>query len=377
MKRVILFLMIIALCLPLGVAYAEPSQEARAYVLMEASTGKVIDQFNQEEQLGVASLTKLMSYLLMFEALESGTSSLTDMVQVSQNAAKKGGTRVFLDGGSKYTFETLLKPAIMCSANDATVALAEHIAGSEEAFTTRMNERAQELGLSAKFADSTGQSADSHMSATDAAKIAVLLSKYPAFFKYSSIWLEEFTHESGRKTEMANNNRLIKTAGYDGMITGSTQSSGYSVAASLKNGSARYICIVIGSPKTDARFALAKRLIGDASAAYSVKHIVKKGAKVKDVDVPDGNQISLYASEDLSLLLNKGEENSLQKNIELENISMPISAGSVLGRLTVTTPGGESYHINLVANEDMNQMSYASCLRMLVADWLHTSQTLS
>lgn len=364
-------------CLPM-LAWAEETAEnetestAKAYILMEANTRQEIQGQNEESQLPVAGLTKVMSYLLFFEALEKGTIKNTDMVPVSKEAASKGGTRVFLDSGAQYSVETLLKPAIMCSANDAVCALAEKIAGTEAAFTDMMNTRAKELGLGCTFADATGLSPDSTMSARDLGIIASELSQYSGFFKYSSLWLDTFTHESGRTTEVANSNKLVKVQGFDGMATGSTAQSGYSLVATLKNGSARFICVVIGDQKTDSRFTFAKNSINYAAATYTVKQIAKAGGKVKTVPLAGGGNtaVDLFAKEDLSILLKKGEEAGLEKKVEVNEILPPIAKGTVVGRIIVKTADGAEYSVALAPNADIEELTFSSCLHKILQKWL-------
>ncbi len=364
-------------CLPMLVLAEETTENetestAKAYILMEANTRQEIQGQNEESQLPVAGLTKVMSYLLFFEALEKGTIKNTDMVPVSKEAASKGGTRVFLDSGAQYSVETLLKPAIMCSANDAVCALAEKIAGTEAAFTDMMNTRAKELGLGCTFADATGLSPDSTMSARDLGIIASELSQYSGFFKYSSLWLDTFTHESGRTTEMANSNKLVKVQGFDGMATGSTAQSGYSLVATLKNGSARFICVVIGDQKTDSRFTFAKNSINYAAATYTVKQIAKAGGKVKTVPLAGGGNtaVDLFAKEDLSILLKKGEEAGLEKKVEVNEILPPIAKGTVVGRIIVKTADGAEYSVALAPNADIEELTFSSCLHKILQKWL-------
>lgn len=386
MKRIVgitLAMMMVFLILPKR-AGAEPegtqpgASTAKAYILIEANTRQVIAGERADEQLPVAGLAKLMSYLLFYEALADGKVKATDMVPVSQEAAKKTGTRVFLDSGTQYSFETLLKPAIMCSANDAVCALAEHIFGNEQAFTDAMNARAKELGLGCTFADSTGISAETRMSAQDLATIAAELSKYPAFFQYSSVWLDTFVHESGRETEMTNSNKLIKSEGFDGMATGSTADSGYSLVASLKNGGARYLCVVIGDTKSDQRFEFARQELNYASATFAVKQIAQRDGKVKSVPVTGGNveEVELYAAEDLALLFQKGEEPGVEKKIEVQELVAPLKKGQIVGKISVTTGSGKEVSVALCVARDVEQLTYGSTIQRILSNWLFRSDKI-
>lgn len=372
MKRTVCFLLVILLAaMPLLVGSAA---EEKAYVLLEATTGTVIESSNEEEQLPVAGLVKLMSCLVIYDALESGAISAGDSVTISEGAHSKGGVRVFLDAGATYTVEELLKPAAMCGANDAITALAEHIAGSEAGFVERMNQRAAELGLGCTFVDCTGLSEGNRMSAYDCAIIGAALSQHSSYFKYSGIWMDTFTHESGRETELANANKLVKTEGFDGMITGSTSASGYSLVSSYKTGGARYICVVIGDNNTDDRFTLAREKTLAAAGQYAVRQIAQKGAKVTTVELkgaPDG-ELELYAGEDFALLLEKTAESTMKKEVQVdEGLTLPLAAGDVAGKLVVTLGDGRQESVDLVVREDVEERSFQRSLLQILSLWLH------
>ena len=345
---------------------------AKAYVLMEATTGQIIIENNADEAFHAAGVSKLMSYLLFCEALASGAVKAEDTVKVSADAAKKGGTRVFLDAGSAYSFDTLLKPAIVSSANDATTALAEHIAGTEAAFVEKMNARGNELGLSATFVDATGLSGENKTSAKDLAKIAAELSKYSGFFKHSTEWTYTFTHESGRETEVTNGNTLIKDGTCDGMATGSTPESGYSVAASAKTGAARFICIVLGDKDSSSRFSFAREAISYATATFGVKQIAQDGAKFKTVPVESGTkaEVDIVAKADLSILYKKGEEANIGTTVELDELVAPLNAGDVVGKIIVNTAEGETT-IALAVAEDVEQKSFIAGIKRIARIWVN------
>lgn len=370
---VLLTAFFLVVALPVGTVHAEEqfSSTAKAYALIEANTKQIIASERADEKFHAAGLTKLMSYLLFYEALAGGKVKSEDSVRVSQEAAKKGGTSVFLDSGASYSFETLLKPAVMCNANDAVTALAEHVGGNEAAFVTMMNERAKELGLSSTFADCTGISPESQTSANDLAVIASELSKYSGFYKYSCIWLETFTHESGRQTEMSNANVLIKNDLYDGMATGSTPSSGYSAAISAKSGGGRFIAIVIGDKDTSSRFKLAEDLIGYAIASFGVKQIAQQGGKVKTLPIANGNikEVGVYAKEDLSILYKKGEEGSISTNVQVDDLAAPLQKGQIVGKIVVSTPQGE-ISVALAVDQDVAEQTFASGFKRLVQGFL-------
>jgi len=366
-KLVAIVLCVIVLCTAFP-AKAE-SSSAKAYAVIEQTTGEVITAQNETEQLPIAGLAKLMAYLVIYETIGDGDNS--DIVRVSQYAASKSGTRVFLDAGSEYTLEALLKPATMCSANDAITAIGEHLFGSEEAFTARMNGRASELKLDAVFADCTGLSDETHASADDLAKIAAELAKHTQFFKYSGIWLDTFIHQSGRETEMTNANTLIKSEGFDGMATGSSDKAGYCLAASYKKGTARYICIVLGD-NSKGRFELAKREIGNAAAAYSVKQIAEKNTRVKTMDIENGTpqKLDIVAKESLTLLLKSGEQTETQIVIA-EELLPPIAKGSKVGELIVKCGGEVRGKTDLVAANSIDHVTFGTSIKKVMNIWIN------
>lgn len=371
MKKLIVCILICAMMLP-NIAFAEGEKTScGAYCTVEQRTEKTVSAANETQQMFPAGLTKLMSFLLFFEALEEGTVRADTEVTVSQNAASKGGTSVFLDAGAKYPFSELLQATVVSSGNDAAVALAEHIAGSEGAFTEKMNARAAELGLGCSFADPTGLSAQTRASAAELAVIAAKLAEHAEFFNYSKIWTYTFTHASGRETELTSANKLIKSEVYDGMTTGSAKEAGYCLAASMEQNGSRFICIVLDAQTSDDRFLLASEMLSTAAASYSSHEIVRKGAKVKNAEIAGAREkeIPLYAAEDLSLLLKKDVE--IQKSIHLrEDLAAPLSAGEKAGEMIVTTSDGAKYAVELVVGEDIAENRFGSCLGRVVRIWL-------
>lgn len=368
------FIVVIFLIVGISTAFAE---EGYSYVLIEANTGTVIGKDGAEEQRNAASLTKLMSYLLFCEGIDSGAFKLTDTVSVSGEAAKKGGTRVFLDAGTQYSLEKLLEAAIVCSANDATAALAEHYAGSESAFVAQMNDRAKELGLSCTFKNATGlANQDQLISAADLAKIACELSKHQLFFKYSTVFSGTFVHQSGRTTEMVNANKLVKQmTGCTGMATGSSDQAGYCAAVSADSGQARYIAVVLGAKNSGERFSAAQKLIEEAAAQYTVKHIAKKGQLIKkNYPVSSGGKAvtNITAANDCTVLLKKGEDVGLEKAFELpDTLQAPINAGDKVGMMRVYSGENEIAAVELEVGEDIEIKTFWSCLKKIASCWLY------
>ena len=348
------------------------SETARAYLLLEATTRTVLEEKNADEALHGAGVTKLMSYLLFFEALQQGSVQLQEEVTVSKEAASKKGTSAFLDAGEQQPVEALLKAAIVGSANDATCALAEKIAGSEAAFVERMNARADQLGADAVFADCTGLSEQSLVSAAAFADIAAELCRYSAFFEYSACWTYSLVHASGRETEITNANTLVRGGLCDGMATGSTSASGYSMVASAKSGNARFLCVILGDREAGTRASAAKRAISEATAVYGVKQIASRDAKYRTVPLEDAEpgSVELYPSEDLAILYRKGEEKSIRTQVEIdEGLAPPICPGQIAGRIVVDA-GGTQYSVALEAREAVEQKSLKNALGRILRIWL-------
>lgn len=225
-------------------------------ILCEASTGQVIFEKNADERRPVASVNKVMTILLTLEAVDEGRVSLEDQVTVSPRAASMGGSQAFLDAGERYKLSELLKTVIVASANDSAVALAEHLAGTEESFVRLMNMRAEELGLTnTHYANCTGLPAQEHYTtARDVAKLSAQLDLHPIYYRYSTIWMDEIKHRGGRVTSLTNTNRLIRFyPGCDGYKTGSTNEARYCVSATAKKEGMRLIAVVLGTPAGQTR----------------------------------------------------------------------------------------------------------------------------
>ena len=349
---------------------------AKAAVLMDAASGQVIYEKNADELYDVAGMIKLMSALILSEAIESGTLSLTDTANVSSSAAGLGGMSAFLAAAQSYSVETLFKCMLMISANDATVALAEKLVGSSEAFVARMNERAKQMGLSSVFTSPTGHRATGQgMSARDAAKIARELSKHSTALMYSAIYMDELIHADGRRTELVNPNRLVRFySGCDGLATGSN-SSGYSGTFTAERNGTRYIAVVIGASNSENRSAIAQKLLDHAFANYESVVVIEKGKGVaKDVPIDGGRKKTVHgvAGETLSLLLKKGEAAGISKEVEVtEELTAPVEAGQKMGELIVKLNGVELARVPVVACETVEKATIASALRLIWLSWLH------
>ncbi len=375
-KILIVMLAVITLCAPLLTVNAEgPEFQAKAWILVDAGSGNVLSENNADEPMECAGVVKTMSMLLIFDAVKTGRISMTEPVTISDHAASMGGTQVFLDANSSHPVENLLKAMVVCSANDATVALAEKVAGSEEAFVDMMNKEAEVLGLKGRFTNATGLGSDKTMTARDVAAISQELAKYDLFYTWSGIYMENYVHPDGRETEMVNQNRLVRFyEGADGFATGSTPTAGYCLAASVKRSGGRFIFVSLGSTNSSARFDDAKAAFDFAFAVFTAKNIVREGQQLaKNLAVAGGSApfINVYAADDFSALIEKGKENTLEKELVLlENLSAPIKEGQKLGYLRIMLDGEEIGRVDAISKDNVDVLNFSNALERVLKWWL-------
>ncbi len=344
-----------ALALLLGAlpANAEPLETGTpveitspAAMLVEAATGTVIFEKDADSPRQVASLTKLMTLLLVLEEIEGGQIALSDKVTVSREAAAQKGSHALLDAGAVYPLEELLKCTIIASANDGAYALAEHVSGSESAFVERMNARAQELGMSSTtYVNCTGLPQDGQQTtARDIATISCEMSKHPKYHEFASIWLDKLTHPSGRVTDLTNTNRLVRFyEGCDGFKTGSTDAARYCLSATCEKNGLRLIAVVLGAETTQRRFDEARAMMDYGFASYRRVEVVKAGQLLgRQVPVKRGSAETVEAAvgKGVSMLLRLGQEKQLSMEIELpESVQAPVEEGQTLGTIRISLAG--------------------------------------
>ena len=356
---------------------------APSAVLMEASTGQVIYEKSGDEKRSPASITKIMTLILIFDALESGKIQMTDEVVTSAYAKSMGGSQVFLEEGEIQTVETLIKCIVIASGNDACVAMAEYIAGSEPEFVRMMNERAAGLGMEqTNFEDCCGLT-DSPTHVTSARDVAVmsreLINHYPQIHNYSTIWMENITHvtaQGAKEFGLANTNKLLKMANsfeVTGLKTGSTSLAKYCVSATAEKDGIRLIAVVMGAPDYKARFSDAQQLLNygysncrlyedtDPPALTSVP--VKGGVK---------DQVQLAYSGVFSYLSLSGEDLSgIQREVKLaQDLKAPVEIGQKAGVLEYTLNGRVIGSIDIVSKEAIERAGYLDELKKLAAGWL-------
>ena len=329
-------------------------------ILCEASTGQVIFEKNAAERRPVASVNKVMTILLTLEAVDEGRVSLEDQVTVSPRAASMGGSQAFLDAGERYKLSELLKTVIVASANDSAVALAEHLAGTEESFVRLMNTRAEELGLTnTHYANCTGLPAQEHYTTVrDVAKLSAQLDLHPIYYRYSTIWMDEIKHRGGRVTSLTNTNRLIRFyPGCDGYKTGSTNEARYCVSATAKKEGMRLIAVVLGTPAGQTRFDEARAMLEYGFANVQLVTPIAQGQAL-DMTVPvrlgGRDEVSVLSGGTCSLLERRGEKNALSLEAALvEKVNAPVYAGDVLGEIRVKRGDEVVAVVPAVAGEDV------------------------
>ena len=312
--------------------------ESQSAILIEQSTGQILYSHNIHEQLRPASVTKVMSILLIMEALDSGKISLTDSVPCSENASSMGGSQIWLDPRETLSVDEMLKAICVASANDCVVAMAEYIAGSEEAFVQMMNDKAKELGMNDTcFKNCHGLDEDGHVtSAYDISLMSKeLLNNHPSITKYTTIWTDSLRDG---KSQLSNTNKLIKNYnGATGLKTGSTGLALYNLSASATRDDLSLIAVIMKAPSTKVRFAEAQKLLDYGFNTFSFKQFGKKGDVVKNVLVNKGvkSNVDAIYEQNAGTLLEKGNDKNIEQNLTLENnISAPITAGQKLGEVS-------------------------------------------
>ena len=354
----------------------ELASNCKAAYLCDFATGTKVYSKEEEKRLPVASMCKIMTLVLSFEAVESGNLSFGEKLTVSERAAGMGGSQVFLDAGLSYTAEELMKTVAVCSANDSCVALAERIAGSEEGFVAKMNARAKELGAeNTLFANCTGLPKEPQYScAKDVAIMLRALLTHQKYFEFSTIWLEDFAHPDGRTTTITNTNKLIRQyEGCDGGKTGFTNEAGFCLAATAKRGDTRLISVVIGGQDSKSRFSAVKGMFDMCFATYESRTILEAGVPLEGKTEIKGSrkkEIEIVAKENLQTFEKRGEEGECQLEIELqEGLGAPIAKGDKVGRAVLYRGGVEIAATDLLAAEDAPRLSWWDALRETARDW--------
>jgi D-alanyl-D-alanine carboxypeptidase (penicillin-binding protein 5/6) len=381
MKNTLMKIICMLLCTALFVPSVNSADEAalpfevdaKSAVLMDAATGQILYEKEGVTALPPASVTKIMTLLLVMEAIDSGALSMNDTVSVSEYAASMGGSQVYLEPGEEMSMEDMLKSVVISSANDAAMALAEKISGSEESFVAAMNEKARTLGMiSTNFENPTGLDDDTQNHFTSAIDIALmsreLITKHPDILNYSSIWMD--TIRDG-EFGLTNTNRLIRFySGATGLKTGSTSKAGFCISATASRDGLHLIAVIMGSSTRDVRNEAAKKLLDYGFANYSIYNDVGGDAGTIVVLGGTSGECKIKYSS-FSCLLAKGKNNSVEKEISLpETLTAPVNEGDTVGKIIYTVDGETVGECDIVAAESVEKISFGGVLIRILKKYL-------
>lgn len=344
---------------------AELAEKAKSAVLIERDTGTVLYEKNSSEKLPPASMTKIMTMILIMEAIDEGKIKWNDKVRTSEYAASMGGSQIFLEPGEEMTVDEMLRGIAIGSGNDASVAMAEHIAGSEEEFVEMMNKKAKELGAeNTQFQNPTGLPVPEHYStAYDMAIMAKELLKYEKITNYTGKYEDYLREDTDKKFWLVNTNRLVKFyPGVDGVKTGFTNEAKYCLTATAKKGNMRVIAVVFGADTPKDRNAQVTKMLDYAFSQYQTTPLYKRDVKVASLKVNKGDkkEVSVVTSEPISLLTKKGTSTKdMKEDIKLQKtLQAPVQKGQELGMLIIKKDGKVLSESPLVAGDDVKEASW-------------------
>ena len=354
-------------------ALEETSITAPSAVLMEPETGKVLFEKNAHEIRACASITKVMTLLLVFEAIDSNKLSMDETVTASAHAASMGGSDIWLEEGETMTVDEMIKATVVASANDAAVALAEHLCGTEEEFVAKMNQRAKELGMKdTTFKNCNGLDEEGHLtSAYDVALMSRELIKHKDIFKYTGIWMD---YLRDGKTQLVNTNKLLKSYnGITGLKTGTTGDAGSCITATATRGNLSLIGVVLGSASGKERFTDAATVLDYGFANYSMYIPKAPDGAVTDIQVVGGMQgtVKTAVNETTPILIKKGEEKGITEKLNLpESIDAPIKKGDKVGSVEYTLNKKKIAESPITADGDVEQMTFWSVFSVIFSNLL-------
>ena len=380
MKKICYILLFIMFLVPISTNALENSNEnnkddtkdnsinlienATSGLLMEQSTGKIIFEKNKDKQVAVASMTKMVAQTIILENIEKGKIKWTDIVEVSKNAADMGGSQIYLNTGEKMSVKDLFKGISMASANDAVVAMAEYISGSEKEFVKLMNNKVKELGLkNTKFKNSTGLDEDGHYSsAYDMGIIARNLLMHEEILKFSSVYEDYLREDTENKFWLVNTNKLVRFyKGADGLKTGHTDAAKYCLAATAKKDNMRLIAIVLGEENGKVRNSETMALLDYGFNTKKVTILKKKNQVIKKIKFDKGNKesIKIKPKYDVGILEDKQTSgNKYNYNIKINNLKLPMKKGDTVGRITVTKNNKKITSVDLVSDTNFKKLNF-------------------
>lgn len=344
-------------------------------ILISQDTGEVLYEHNAHEKLRPASVTKVMTILLIMEEIDSGRLSYSDKIACSENASSMGGSQIWLDATEEITVDEMLKAICVVSANDCTVAMAEHIAGSEEMFVEKMNQRAKELGMNdTTFKNCHGIDEDGHeTSSYDIALMSrELLKNHPEITKYTTIWMDSLRDG---KSELVNTNKLIKNyQGATGLKTGSTSLALFNLSASAIRENLSLIAVVMRAPTTKERFSCARKLLDYGFSNYQYKKLAEKDCEVMKVPVMKGTEaeVAVKYSDSVGKVMKKKEDGNVEQEVIINgDIIAPIQKGDVLGNVFYRVNGEEVASVELVADSSVEKLSFFNMGKRVVKKWFY------
>jgi len=368
-----------------GTVYAQENKglaltiDAKAAVIMEASSGEIIFYQNADERRAPASVTKVMTMLLIYEAIAQNRISWDDIVTVSDHAASMGGSQIYLEVGEQQTVRDLVKSVVIASANDAAVALAEFISGSEESFVDLMNKKAAALGMeNTSFRNACGLDAQGHF--TSAKDIAIMsreiITRYPEVKEYTTTWMDAITHKTARGEEefgLTNTNKLVKWYnGTTGLKTGSTGEALYCLSATANRGDMELIAVVLGAENPTVRFQEAMKMLDYGYANYKVVKGELPGTVVGMIPVSKGKeaQVAVMVETLISNVTEKGSNGEILGDVTIyENVTAPVEAGTVAGEIVYTYEGAEVGRSSLITEEAVEKAGFVDMMGRVLTIW--------
>ncbi len=351
------------------------TKNCKSAYLMDYNTGECLYKENETARMPIASVCKVMTLTLVFDAIRDGSLALTDTVTVSENAAGMGGSQVFLESGCEYEVNQLIKSIIVCSANDSCVALSETVAGGEQEFVARMNEKAKSLGCAdTLFANCTGLPRDTQYScAKDVATMFSNLIKYEDYFKYSKIWLEDFAHPEERTTSMTNTNKLIrKYPACDGGKTGFTNEAGFCLASTAQKNNMRLVSAVLGASSSDDRFSSAIKMFEYGFANFKNKIVLDKDVTLKDeFFVRGGKKDTFLVRPERNAYIFSANDKTPEVSYVLiaDDVKAPVAENSVVGRIEIYKDNVLADTVNVVAAESVEKAGFIDYFKQIAQNW--------
>ncbi|MBE6769894.1 MAG: D-alanyl-D-alanine carboxypeptidase [Ruminococcaceae bacterium] len=343
--------------------------KAKSCILMEAKTGKILYEDNADEVTAPASITKIMSLVLIMEALDDGRLTLETVVTASEHAAKMGGSQIWLEPNEQMTVNDLLKAAVIASANDATVALAEAVSGSEETFVEEMNKKAKAIGMnSTTFINCTGLDAEGHTTtAHDVALMSRELITHELIKQYSTVWMDSLRNG---ESELVNTNKLVRFyEGCTGLKTGTTSKAGYCLSATAKRNGMELVAVIMDGQTSSDRFEGAKKLLNYGFANYTFSSLDADLKENTSVAVKNGTEsaVAVRAGGKLDLLLKRNENGKITQEISIEpEIIAPVKAGQKVGTVIFLLDGKELGSVDIVAEKDVRKLNFSTVFLRLI-----------